>query len=153
MEPPMEIMHRPQMEVLSPPPPHGQPLFNLRAPPAHMRGYWDGIEHLSRIPRLENIEMTVARGYKVNFRDYPCDFHHDSRNARNCQPHPSTPLPVEYSSHQYHCGPPPPPGNFQGPPPPGNYQGPPPPPPSNGYYQTYQYNYFSDENPNGCTVM
>ncbi|CAH9071499.1 unnamed protein product [Cuscuta epithymum] len=161
--PPMElVVPRPHMQEIVPAP-HGamqfdarrhpgQP-FHLRAPPAHGRVHWDGaVDHLSRIPRLDNIEMAVARGYRLNFRDYPApDCCHDYSNY-NYRPHdycPPLPAPPPVQCHPHHY---PELRHY-------NYALPAldhhehhygPPPPPHGYCQ---YNYFSDENPNGCTIM
>ncbi|CAK9142857.1 unnamed protein product [Ilex paraguariensis] len=154
---------RPEMQATPPGPDHGHP----RGFGPCMDGYINGLDRLSRIRRLDNIELSHHTNLRFNFRDYMGDYddyycmHRPPTGPRGMPSGPPPPPPPP--PRQIAPGPPPPhscgcPGCREPPPPPPGppreacYYPPEPPygPPPGGYPPC---GFFNDQNPNGCSVM
>nr|XP_009625150.1 E3 ubiquitin-protein ligase Hakai-like [Nicotiana tomentosiformis] len=159
---------------LEPPPLWPRHLPPQLSPPRHVRSYWnDDLDQLSRVRRVESLEM----GYRLNFRDPFDDLYEDHTLRRHSTPRRALPPPPLVGHHHHgpplvgrqHHGPLPLVGHHHHRPPPrlighhrqqtplllGHHHGPP-----TSYYSPpvdyeYQHDYYGCDtnNPNGCTTM
>ncbi|KAA8519411.1 hypothetical protein F0562_013667 [Nyssa sinensis] len=149
--------------------------------PSPLDGYIGQLDQLSRIRRMKNVDLIQSRCVRLNFRDHYDDNYYmygphgpppSSSSIPPGSSRPPPPQPPRYMQRiplgSLRSPPPPPRYMMQGPhsPPPGPPPPPPSPPPSYHYYLSEpphrppppRHGYppcdiFSDENPNGCTVM
>ncbi|KAA8519406.1 hypothetical protein F0562_013662 [Nyssa sinensis] len=151
---------KPDMQIAAP----------CEEPPSsmYMDGYVAQLDQLSRIRRMKNVDLIQSRCIRLNFRDtYEDNYYmygpHGLPPASSSIP-PGSPPPPPPPRYMQRRPPPPPRYMMQGPPaPPPGPPPPPSPPPEFHYYQSEPplgpppgyppCGFFSDENPNGCTVM